>query len=233
MKNVIALALCCLFSITGVFAQVSDNSKINKFKVGGVSLLFSAPNSELAETGYDIRERLEVFSPQSNRLIAGFITPADIERLNSGLDPEMNFYGMIQVVRQLEFYEVANQDFNDFYDMMKTEWGEMMSSSTFKGDVQADLNKTAEVLDIDNMRIGDIKNLGGIFRKEKSFAFGTLMSVESNGEKTLVVCGASVLHIKQRLILVYLYKKYINADTITEVNKLLESWCDLIIMENN
>lgn len=228
MKTVIPIILCWLLSTAVVAAQNSDIS----FKVGGVSLIFNSPISEMKETGYDIRERLEVFTPQGNRLIAGFLTLGDFERINSGLEPEMNFYGMIQVIRQLEFYDVTIQDFNDFYDMMKTEWAEMMSSSSLKGEVQADLNKTAEILDIGEMSLGDIKNLGEFFRKEKSFAFGSLMSIESGGEKSLLVCGASVLNLKQRLILVYLYKSYINNNTITEVKKSLEDWCDLIIREN-
>ena len=75
MKKIIILSSLLIYLSVLSFAQTVDSEKfeISSVKVGGVSIKIPAPDITFTDVSNDHRGLVELFVPQSNRLLCAFL----------------------------------------------------------------------------------------------------------------------------------------------------------------
>ena len=82
------------------------------------------------------------------------------------------------------------------------------------------------------LEVGHLEMLGGIIRKANAAGYAMLTSSKRGERSVTMACGPAFLRVKQRLLLVYLYRRYESPETVTDLRKSLEEWRDVIVTKN-
>ena len=202
------------------------------YRAGLKSFTIPQPTSDLVETGSDYRVILEPLAPTANRLIAGFVQPADLETLRSLGTAALGTYALAEVPRRAEFIDVSADQFKQISDSMATQFGASITA-TLK-DQQDEINRRLKAL---HSSSGDITldkpvQLGTLFSKPDACAYGMLMSVSSNGKTKKMVMGMTILRVQARVLFVYTYTEYKDDSTVQWVRTTDEHWADAILQSN-
>jgi len=59
-----------------------------------------------------------------------------------------------------------------------------------------------------------------------------LAAYKQEDRSVTMIIGTAFVRVKQRLIFVYLYRRYESPDTATLIRKELETWADAILAKN-
>ncbi|MCK6606177.1 MAG: hypothetical protein L6Q59_14875 [Ignavibacteriaceae bacterium] len=228
--NIVEKHVVIIFFLFVIADSVAQDQSSNIYKIGGAGIKIPQPNTDLVEVGYENRELLEVCVPTSNRLVCAFLTGSDMSKIEAGQEPDMKTYAFIEVLRSGEYYDCSQSDFSEVLSGFETESG-IINATTF-GEVQNEIDRRTAALDAEGIQIGYTKDLGAFYKKNNAFAFGFLMSVETSGIKTVVVCGATIALVKKRLIFIYLYKAYEGNESINWIGNTMEKWTDKILLSN-
>lgn len=229
---IVSLMSLCIAVIGNAQDTATNSAPLSSFNAGGTPIAIPPPTTEMTEVGYDNRERLEVFVPSANRLIAGFMLTTEIDRLTKG-DPLMSKYAMVEVPRRLEYMDCGPNEFKEVKSGVKAGSGDKMINSTMKK-AEKELNRRIASLDINDamLSFGKLIQLGSLFSKQDSYGFGMVMPVAMGGQKKKMVVSAIAMRIKQRLLFLYLCAEYKNEETIKWIRKVSEDWADAILNAN-
>ncbi|MBU1087768.1 MAG: hypothetical protein KKD05_09680 [Candidatus Omnitrophica bacterium] len=228
--------ICCVIVnlvvlITVLSANAQTENKLDSFKAGGTLINIPAPNAELVEVGYDVREQMEIFVPGSNRLLAGYMRASDIPLFVKG---DENFvldqYASIQVPRQGEYQDCAESDFKELVDYVKGSFSDDIDKII--QDSEAEFNQRMESMNLDKVSIDKPIQLGTLFSKPDAYSMG-MISTYSNGTKswTLIIV-TTFIRVRERLLFVYLFSSYNNEQDIAPVRAKAEQWADAILAAN-
>ncbi len=246
MKKVGLYLLLCLIMISGylemAIAQTEDADtkatpekaaavEIESFKAGGISIKIPAPDTDLIEVGYDVREQMEIFVPSSNRLLCGFMRSEDIPRFVKG---EENFiipkYASVQVARQGEYQNFKISDYNDLVVYVRDSLGAEMAAITEESETE--FNRRMESMDLKKISFGKPVQLGTFFSKDNTYSFGMLVT-NSDGKMTwTMVIGTTFVRVNGRLLFVYVFANHKDDETIAMVRKISEQWANAILEAN-
>jgi hypothetical protein len=213
-------------------AAASNSGSVQSFKAGGVAISIPSPSRGFVEAG-DRRSLMELFVPQTNRLLSAYMTPEDLARLNKGGDNTLlSKYGLVEVARRAEFMDCGANDFKEVINGAKEAMGDV--SSTSVKDTEEEFNRRMKALDIPNARvsIGKPLMLGTLFSKPDEYGFGMITEYAMSGNNVKVVAGCAMLRVKNRLLFAYLYAEYKDEDTIKWIRKTTEEWSDAILKAN-
>lgn len=202
------------------------------YRAGLKSLAIPAPSSDLAEAGSDYRVLLEPFAPTANRLIAGFVQPADLEIIRSAGTAPLNRYALVEIPRRAEFSEITSDQFKEIAASLASQFGATLDV-TLK-DQQDEINRRLKAL---GSASGDITldkpiQLGTFFSKPDASAFGMVMQISSAGKSKKMVMGMIVLRVQSRVLFVYLYSEYKDQSSIDWVRTAEDHWADAILRAN-
>lgn len=212
---------------------IDKPSEIKSYMAGGVSIKIPSPSPEFVDVGDEYRPILELFVPDTNRLLCGFILRTDMPQLIEGdEDLVLSRYSMVQVPRRGEYMDCSASDFAEVLEGAKQEFGDT-SSLSFQ-EVEDEFNRRMKALDLDDlqMKMGETTQLGCLFSKEDVYSFG-MVSVTSIGDESMKMGMACILlRARQRLLFIYLYAQYENEGTITWLRNTAEQWSDAILLAN-
>jgi len=223
----------CIAAIGNAQDTGAKPAPIPSFKAGGTSIALPSPSTEMTEVGYDNREVMEVFVPQNNRLIAGFMLTNDITRLTKKSDDlTMSKYAMVQVPRRGEYMDCGPNEFKEVTSDAKKQFGDVMNSSM--KEAAEEFNRRMKSLHLNDatVSLGEPIQLGCLFSKQDAYGFGMILPVAMGGQNMKMAGGAVLMRIKQRLLFVYLYAEYKNEETIKWIRKATEDWTDAILKAN-
>lgn len=205
--------------------------KIESFKAGGTPIKIPAPDADLIEVGYDVREQMEIFVPSSNRLLCGFMREVDIPRFVKG---EENFilpkYASVQVARQGEYQNFKTTDFKDLVVYVKDSLGAEMAAITEES--EAEFNRRMESMNLEKISFGKPVQLGTFFSKDNTYSFGMLVTNSDGKMSWTMVIGTTFVRVKNRLLFVYIFANHKDDATIAMVRKTSEQWADAILAAN-
>jgi len=233
MKKLIILFFILIIAVPHMTNAATNNDRAaQSFKAGGVSILIPVPSSVFVEAG-DSRSLMELFVPQNNRLLSGFVFPEDLPLLAKGGDDSiLTKYALVEVPRRGEYMDCGTNDFKDVISGAKKSFGDITTSSL--KEAEEEFNRRMESLDVTNaqLSIGNPLQLGCLFSKSDAYGFGMIAEVSMSGKNIKMAMGSALLRVKKRLVFVYLYAEYKNDDTVKWIRKTTEEWSDAILKAN-
>ncbi len=235
MNKFIRCLLLALLAATWGYAQDTSlpTTEPRAYKVGGTPVVILSPAKDLVEVGDDKRPMMENFVPASNRLLAAFVLTDDLPRLAkdaTGLGMER--YALVEVARRNEDADFEASDFNAVVDTLKTQFGDIVSST--RSDVEDEFNNRMKALHLDEatVSLGKPIQLGCTFSKPDGYGFGLIVPVTRGSATMNMAMGGAVMRARKRLLFVYLYAEYKNEETIKWLRVTSEAWVDAILGAN-
>ncbi len=193
--------------------------------VGDKSIDFTLPDTSYIEASGDFRALFEMFVPETNRLICGFLTNEDFYRYSNGLAPEMDTYILVESLREVENMDWKPQDFKDFLAAM----GNLTTAFSEELDNANEIiNERLKSIDIEEIEVSEPKDMGIIINREDLYATGLLF--KTTQDETMIPYFMSMMcaRLKERLIVVYLYKKYVDASSIESLVSLTKQYASAL-----
>jgi hypothetical protein len=223
-----------LMSLAGVCSALDSKNNQGKaeFIVGGVTINIPAPDTIFAEAGDQNRAVLEVYVPQSNKLICAYVLKDHLETLFKDNNTVALTRSLVEVPRAAENMDCGESDFEDVVNEVKKSFGDM--SETMRGS-ENELNSRLKSLDMANrqIKIGQPEQLGCFFSKQDRAGFG-MVTAYAIGDKTIKM-GITIMtvRVKKRLLFIYLYSQYIDDESIIWLRNTGEKWSEEILKANN
>ncbi len=186
----------------------------------------------MAETGYDRRELMEVFVPNSNRLLAAFVLTKELPKLARGIGDVLSNYALVEVLRNGEYTDCEASDFKEVTDGFKAQFGDVLDSS--KEEIQEEFNRRMKSMNLDKatVSIGKPIQLGRFFSKQDAYGAGMIVPVSMGSKTTKMGASIVLVRAKKRLLFVYLYAEYKTEETVKQLRETSEEWTDAILNAN-
>jgi hypothetical protein len=206
-----------------------------EFKAGGVALTLPGPTSDFPEVGDKLRTTFfELFAPSTSRLLSAYVSAQVLSELSQGKAPadlDLGTYGMVEVPRQAEYANCTPEDFEKVLESAGPSFG---ASDVKRIDELAldELSARLKSVGAKPIEVGRPEKLGGLFRKLDVAGFAMLATFKSGDRGGTMAMGCAFVRVKQRLLFVYLYRKYESPESVSWMRKNLETWCDAILAKN-
>jgi hypothetical protein len=151
----------------------------------------------MAEVGYDIRERMELFVPPTNRLLAAFLMGKDMPLFatKGGAPPALTRYAMVQVPRQAEYLDARPTDFAKVVEGVKQQFVGANADATFQS-AEEEITRRLKSLNVDKaVSLGKPEMLGTFFSKPDAYGFGMVSPVSVGTNTMKLAMGGAVVRI--------------------------------------
>jgi len=236
MKKLI-ISMIFLVSMIFVYAQTEKTAEETQskstgallFNVGGKTIDFSLPDTNFSEASDSYSSMFNIFVPENNRLICGFLTKSDLKKLTDGKDPEMESYILVEVSKEAENIDCKPKDFKEVISSIGDVTTIISSSSD---EFLKEVNNKLNSLDIQEIQFNDPKSLGVILSKEDAIASGMIFKVQQGESVETYICSMLLTRLKERLIFVYIYKIYSNETTVKEIISLTDNYATSLLEAN-
>ncbi len=235
LRNILRFRLYLLFLIASVDCFGVD------VIVGDVALSIPPPDGFVSLEGVS-RETYGVMqdlTPETNRLLAGFITKQDAKLLLQGEEAELKEYFLIQTFQK---YEVKTFTLSEFSQFRKTirkdqETAVLLNQEKIDALTKSGSKKLSNRFDADvSFGISGVIPLGVSSETAHSISSSSLSKYEDtiNGEKSeRLIAGTMVFQlVKGKLLYLYIYKDYLKDSDIEWTKDIAVAWSSQII-ENN
>lgn len=221
---VVCSALC--LAVVSLKAQAPAT-----FRVGLKSIVIPAPSADLVETGPDYRVLLENLAPTNNRLVAGFLTSDELNKLQTAT-ASLSQYALVEVPRRAEFADITPDMFKQIDAGLASQFGGSMDA-TIK-DQQEEINRRLKSLGQGSTTVTLDKPLplGALFAKTDASGYGEIMPVSVNGVTEKMAVGISVFRVHERVLFFYLYTPYKDENTVSWIRATSQKWADAILAAN-
>ena len=226
-----------LVSVISVYAQTEKTAEETQSKstgalllnVGGKTIDFSLPDTNFSEASERYSSMFNLFVPENNRLICGFLTKSDLQKLVDGKDPEMESYILVEVSKEMENLDCKPKNFKEVISSIG-DVSTIISSS--RDGVLKEVNDKLNSMNIQDIQLNDQKSLGVIFSKEDAIASGMIYKVQQGESVKTYLCSMLFTRLKERLIFVYIYKIYSNQTTVKEIVSLTDNYATSLLTAN-
>lgn len=222
--------LLCL-PVLAAIALNSLQAQSDTFRVGLQSITIPAPTADLVEPGSDYRVLLEPMAPINNRLVAGFLQPADLEAIRSKGGNQLLRYALVEVPRRAEFADVTPDLFKQVADSVAGQFGASLDA-TLK-DQQDEVNRRLKALGSEkNGTVDKTVPLGAFFSKPDATSYGMIMPVTVDSKTVKVAMDMIVVRVRQRLLFLYLYNEFKDETSVQWLRTTGEHWADAVLLAN-
>lgn len=235
VKQTLSLSFL-LFSVAAIGQDKGiaplNTPPIESYRTGLKSIIIPPPTADLDEIGPDYRVLLDSLAPDSNRLLAAFLSASDIANVRSGSPKAFVNYALVENLRSAEFMEIDAPTFKQVSDGMAQQLGVALNSSM--KEEEEELNHKLKSMQGTNATVSLDKplQLGVFFNKPDACGFGIIEQVTVAGNSTKIVAAVSILRVQNRLIYVYLYSSFKDEASVQWVRKTSEQWVDAILKAN-
>ncbi len=239
------LASMLLASSGIVMAQSGNNTPANgaedqSHEAGGVTVAIPVPWTGTVELDSDHRAAMNQFVPPYNRLVAAFVSPDDLQKINSGDRSTPPRIALVAISRQYEFQNVSESDFKIVIDGVRKQFDS--TADSYAQENEEEFNRRLKSLDLDNVKITFEKpvSLGILFSKRNAGGFGTILQVSASDASARPASEVSsrkllsvlFLRVKNRVLYAYIFADYKDQETVKWLRKASEAWADQILNAN-
>ena len=202
------------------------------YRSGLKSIVIPPPTTDLSELGSDYRVLMESSVPDTNRLLAAFLSAEDSANIRSGTSKTFSRYALVENLRQAEFVDVDADAFKQVSDGMAQQFGAVLNAST--KDKEEELNHKLKAMrgSDTTMTLDKPMQLGVFFSKPNACSFGIIQQISAVGSSVKMVAGITILRVQNRLLYAYIYSAYKDEDSVQWVRKTSEQWADAILKAN-
>jgi len=237
MIKKLIISMIFLVSMNFVYAQTEKTAEETQskstgallFNVGGKTIDFSLPDTNFSEASDSYSSRFNIFVPENNRLICGFLTKRDMQKLVEGKDPELETYILVEVSKEFENLDCKP---NNFKEVISSIGDVTTIISSSRDEVLKEVNYKLNSMDIQEIQLNETKSLGVIFSKEDAIATGMIMKFQIGESISTYACSALLMRLKERLIFVYIYKLYSNQTTIDDIVSMTDNYATSLLAAN-
>jgi hypothetical protein len=207
-------------------------SEGQRYRSGLKSIVIPPPTPELNEMGPDYRVLVESMVPDTNRLLAAFVTAEDFANVRSGTAKPFGRYAVVENLRRAEFADINADLFKQVSAGAAEQIGAVLDSSM--KDPQEEINhKLKAMLGSDKaITLDKPLQLGAFFSKPNACSFGMIESVSTSGSAVKMVAGMTIMRVQNRLIYAYVFSAFKDEDSVQWVRKTSEQWADAILKAN-
>lgn len=202
------------------------------YRAGLKSIVIPSPTPDLHELGSDYRVLTESLAPDTNRLIAAFLSAEDASNIRSGVSKPVARYALVETLRRAEFANIDSKTFEEVTESMAPLFGTTLEASM--KDQQQEMNHKLKAMrgNVATITLDKPVQLGSFFCKVDACGFGTIMPMSTAGNAVKMVTGSTILRVQNRLLYLFVYAVFKDDDSVLWVRKTSEQWADSILSAN-
>lgn len=239
MKQIFIIFFYWLMLLGSIANAETQNIQI---EVGGTMINVPSPAGfhEISDLSPETRKRAETMTPPQNRLIAVFVSEADLGRIMKGDAPEFGRYMFLQVFRDLENRNISRSQFQQLGTQIKQQQNTL--STKLKDKADSFIEGAADKLSKDSaislsLKMGEIVPLGVFLEQSNAVSLAMLAKyqVSAEGEKLdyVVISGTSWVRVKQKVLYANVYSTYKSQDDLNWVRSKSREWVNSLLTFNN
>jgi hypothetical protein len=174
----------CVWLLASSTAVAQDKSpapakpiEAQSYRSGLKSIVLPPPTTDLNEMGSDYRVLVESMVPDTNRLLAAFVSAEDLANVRSGVSKPLVRYALVENLRRAEFADISADIFKQVSDGVAQQAGVDLSAST--KDNEEELNHKLKAMLGSNTTVALEKPVpvGAFFSKPNACGFGMIESL--------------------------------------------------------
>lgn len=236
MKKLIII-MFFLVSLIYVNAQTlnfSDETLPKTFEsvllnVGGKFIDFTLQDTNFLEVSNRYNSIFNLFVPANNRLICGFLTKDDVQKISEGKDPEMETYILVEVSKDAENVDCKPRDFKEVISSFRDASSKILASTN---EIQNEVNERLKSVDLQEIKLNEPVDLGVIFSKKDAISSGMIFKVQQGEIITTYIASILLIRLKERLLFVYIYKAYKDKTTLKEIVSITDKYATALLTAN-
>ena len=240
------LIAAAIVFIAGTAAHAQSHEPVasaNSFSatLGDKVVALPAPEGfeEVASQFERMKTLFAASEPPASDLLAVYMPVSDGDLLRKGGVPGYKRYMKISIIRALRSYAALSSDFAASVDYIQKNNAQMFNpkrSQITDGLEQVDraiskeLSKDITIKNTQNTNLGDFDNRPNVYSNLMLLFFNS--QIEGKEVTTPVVTYVNLLHIKQRIVMVFAYKRYESKADMDEMKQFTTKWINQILAAN-
>lgn len=234
-------ALVVLLSLNAVAQSQSLNVLAPVFQLGDQATTIPAPAgfAEAASQFENIRNHFTTTEAPGNEMLAVFLPQADCKKLRAGTFGPFNFYTKVSVRAAVRGESYSGARFAELVAYFRKNEGTLldMNSPAMKATLQRLEQGLSKLNDKEtHVDLPQLTRLGEFDTRPNVYAVMLLLNVTAQAGKsveTTPLLGTLVyLRVKNRMIYVYTYRKYISPDDVSLLRDFTRQWITQILAAN-
>jgi len=237
MKRLLALALVSTIAAAHAQAPASATAaslSSVRTSIGPTEVVLPVPSgfSDPGDKVPKLRQFFEKLTPPTNRLLALFVSDADLRTLASGKESPMRRYFMVQTYRAAERDTLTVKGFAEVKDTLRAQYKTMLKSAkpqidSLIADASRDLAKQAGRPDM-TLKVGEMLPLEIFSETQDSISLSALSKVRfetaSVTREIPLVMAMTTLTLRGKIAYFYVYSVYDSAADIEWTRQQTRSW---------
>ncbi len=144
----------------------------------------------------------------------------------------LGLYAMVEIPRAAEYTDVGPQDFEQAVNTVTASLGTAIDKAF--SNTTDEINARMKQLGGKPIAMDHPEMVGSLFRKPESIGWAMLMGVRNadSGVSATMAVVTAMIHVKQRVLFVYLYGTYESPETVDSLGKLADAWANRILSAN-
>lgn len=211
MNKVLKVLFFIIIGISFLYAQSS------KIKIGATYIDLKVPKEYAQISKYEktIFELFKFHTPKTNELLELLLPKSKLKTLSKENIQDINKYILIQTIKSEKEKSISQKQFKKITAFMKQQ------NFTIDSKIGA-INKHLKSIDKEiaqNIKIGQSLPLGIYLDKDKVLGFGNLIRSLKKDKTVLTVAVSNFVKVKDKILLIYVYKKYLGTEDIKDVEE--------------
>lgn len=222
-----------LLVILGCTKSLKQQISTPTYLVGGKAVALPPPTKGMVEVGDKNRSFLEIFVPQNNRLIAGFVSPLDLARLeNSDSSLTVSKFALVEINRQDEHTSYGSKVFKQYLEEALPEIKKSLGST--QDGAEEEFNNRLSSLNLSDIKMayGQPIYFGSLFSKKDAIGLGALIPFSMSNISVTMASGLIMMRVKTRFLILLLYAEYKDKESLVWLRKTSEAWSDAVLKAN-
>jgi hypothetical protein len=209
-------------------------------QLGDVVIVVPPPNGfeEAASQFENIRTRMSVTEDPGNDMLAVHLPAADCEKLRQGAVPGLTFYTKISVRKAIRSQNYSPVEFEAIRSDFQKQSTALLdiTSPQFKSTLEHAEKAIKELGDQSKLEMSQPVNLGEFDSKPNIYSVMLLLNLTfRDGDNQRVIpllSSISFVRVKQRLLYVYVYRRYESKADVEVLRDFSQQWTASIVAAN-
>jgi len=205
----------------------------DKVKVGDQSITIPYPEGFVRFDGNnaDVDKIMQSMLPPSNRSLMVVATPADAAKAKAGKPGNLDRFMNIQTLRAAEGEKISLADFKTISGQLEKQF---TPDGGGIGNIEDEVNKRIKEAKLGvDLKLGETKLLGVFDKTDRSVDMGMMMKTKlGDAAPETMAAGMSFVVVHGKVLFLYVYANFKNADDITWTRNTVKAWRQAIHAAN-